>query len=228
MADIIPFRVATKFECPTGYQGYCVYIIASETNDLVKIGYTSDSIGRLKALQSGSASKLRIIRLVPGGKRVEGDFHKEFAERRAHGEWFHFLPEMMTFLSKESEEQDSRTPSVDAVENAKALAGMIVNMAEANSFGYAWSDVEAVAHSDDYYLVAEAKHRMRACRIETYLVAAFHELADDMIRENVDLTTEIICKIVTKYAEVMRPHYAQLHADREAEALAFVTEKLNF
>lgn len=97
--QVIPFSIERQDDRPKGHIGHCVYVIASNRNDLVKIGYTSDFGGRLKALQSGSAFKIRIIRLVAGGKKVERDFHVEFARCRAHGEWFRFVPEMMTYKS---------------------------------------------------------------------------------------------------------------------------------
>jgi hypothetical protein len=114
-AEIIPFQIKLSRELPKGYKGHCVYVIASDQNDLVKIGYTSDDLARVKALRTGNPARLRIIRLVPGGQKVERDFHVEFAQSRTHGEWFKFHPDMMTFQSKASQRQREKLqPGLDA------------------------------------------------------------------------------------------------------------------
>jgi hypothetical protein len=66
-----------------------VYFIRSPELGLVKIGYTAEPPhGRLKALQTGSPSRLEILGAVPATRETEARFHRRFAALRRHGEWF--------------------------------------------------------------------------------------------------------------------------------------------
>ena len=62
----------------------------------VKIGVTAKPESRAYALMQGSDTPLELVRTVEGGRRSEAWFHERFSEHRLHGEWFKFVPEMMT------------------------------------------------------------------------------------------------------------------------------------
>lgn len=228
-ADIIPFRIERQDDRPEGYLGHCVYIIASNQNDLVKIGYTNDFLGRLKALQIGSALKLRVIRLVAGGQRVERDFHAEFGCCRAHGEWFHFVPEMMAYQSSASVDHVDTLESRRSgdLENAEILGRSLAMMGSAGEFGYDIEDVRLVLRGGDDFATVEAAERMRRRRVDTYLKRAFHELVDEMATENVDYAAELLCDAIKRYAEIVRPYYAGLQEERRREAADWVNRALN-
>lgn len=71
-------------ESPGGW----VYFI-SDGNGNMKIGFTAaDPTERLRALQTGSAVKLRIEGVVHGSPEKERLLHRKFADRRREGEWF--------------------------------------------------------------------------------------------------------------------------------------------
>lgn len=71
-----------------------IYFIKS--SDSVKIGYSRDPAGRLKALQTASPLPLEIIRIMEGGLTTEAWLHEHFSSKRLRGEWFAFCPTMMT------------------------------------------------------------------------------------------------------------------------------------
>mgnify|MGYP003442241313 CR=1 FL=1 len=62
----------------------------------VKIGVTAKPESRAYSLSQGSDTPLELVRSVEGGRRAEAWFHEHFAEHRLYGEWFKFVPEMMT------------------------------------------------------------------------------------------------------------------------------------
>lgn len=62
----------------------------------VKIGYSRNVARRLSGLQVGQASPLRLIRTVDGGAATERWLHRRFSEHRLSGEWFRFVPEMLS------------------------------------------------------------------------------------------------------------------------------------
>lgn len=78
--------------------GWIYYIACSETTRL-KIGYTSGDVSkRLKALQTGSAGKLRLIAMHPGTQANERNIHNEFAHKRIHGEWFEMSEDLFGYV----------------------------------------------------------------------------------------------------------------------------------
>lgn len=73
-----------------------VYMIQAVDGGPVKIGLASLPTHRLSALQTSSAAKLKLLRLLDGGGDAEYDLHNRFAHLRIRGEWFTFVPEMLT------------------------------------------------------------------------------------------------------------------------------------
>lgn len=62
---------------------------------MVKIGFTDGETPeqRLKACQTGSPVKLKIIGFIPAGRRnTEAMLHRRFRKHRSHGEWFYLEP----------------------------------------------------------------------------------------------------------------------------------------
>jgi DNA-binding CsgD family transcriptional regulator len=62
----------------------------------VKIGVTANPEGRVFGMSSANDTPLELIRTVEGGRQAEAWLHARFADLRLHGEWFRFVPEMMT------------------------------------------------------------------------------------------------------------------------------------
>lgn len=78
--------------------GY-VYFIGGDDTALIKIGYASNVARRLRALQTGSPVRLKVLSRFPGSQRVEKSIHRRFRDYRTHGEWFSF-PDLQDALSR--------------------------------------------------------------------------------------------------------------------------------
>jgi hypothetical protein len=67
-----------------------VYYIHSPELGLVKIGFTSDAAKRLSQVRVHSPARLVMLAVEDGGKGVEAQRHRAFADLRVRGEWFRF------------------------------------------------------------------------------------------------------------------------------------------
>ena len=70
------------------------YFIQAGEGGLVKIGRARDVTARMRSLQTGSATRLKLLRVLYADH--ERDLHARFAPLRRHGEWFEFSPAMLT------------------------------------------------------------------------------------------------------------------------------------
>lgn len=69
-------------------RGY-VYFIACPETGRVKIGFTSKSPEeRLRNLQTGSPTELKLMCFQPGTRADEQHLHEILGDFRLHGEWF--------------------------------------------------------------------------------------------------------------------------------------------
>ena len=68
-------------------QGF-VYFIECGTSDRIKIGWALDPPKRLKQLQTGASTKLKLLAAFPGTVKDEKMLHWIYADRHWHGEWF--------------------------------------------------------------------------------------------------------------------------------------------
>lgn len=65
----------------------------------IKIGVTRDVGKRLSGLRTGSSTGLVLIRFIEGaGPKIERWLHRRFKDQRVQGEWFRFIPEMLTVI----------------------------------------------------------------------------------------------------------------------------------
>lgn len=64
-----------------------VYFIGSDRGP-VKIGTTVNLAARLKKLQTGNPTKLKVLVCIEGGADLEALYHARFEPHRLHGEWF--------------------------------------------------------------------------------------------------------------------------------------------
>jgi len=116
MASKYVFIVYTKFgtECggcfgcratPENHEvasyGWVYFLRAKDTGH-VKIGHSVHPYGRLSSLQTGNASLLNMLALMPGGRAVERGLHSLFAKDRVRpdGEWFHPSRALMAFIQE--------------------------------------------------------------------------------------------------------------------------------
>jgi len=73
-----------------------VYFIQAKSGGPIKIGKAANVRRRLKALQSASPEKLKIL----GATRVlsEPEVHRMFWKERIRGEWFEPSPALLRFI----------------------------------------------------------------------------------------------------------------------------------
>jgi len=67
-----------------------LYLIHATGTSLYKIGFSTNTANRLKALQAASASKLVLLAERPGTVQDERKLHNKLYRFRQHGEWFKF------------------------------------------------------------------------------------------------------------------------------------------
>ncbi len=65
-----------------------VYFLLDSVQKVVKVGYTANLDARFNNLQGGNVNSLKILVSVPGGKKLEREFHQRLAHLRLRGEWF--------------------------------------------------------------------------------------------------------------------------------------------
>jgi len=74
-----------------------VYFV--EGAGLIKIGFAADATRRFKAMLTGSPVPLSLLASMSGGPEVEAELHIQFAEWRAHGEWFRPSPKLLEIIA---------------------------------------------------------------------------------------------------------------------------------
>lgn len=67
-----------------------IYFIQEGKDGPVKVGYSSDPEARLRALQTGNSSRLRLRKVFEGGRQTEAEAHERLDDLRIRddGEWF--------------------------------------------------------------------------------------------------------------------------------------------
>ena len=87
------------------HQAYFVYFILNEDSNAIKIGLAKDTAKRLKALQTSSPAKLKLIKTMQvdglkAAQELEQSLHKQFHEIRLSGEWFRAESQLLEYLSQ--------------------------------------------------------------------------------------------------------------------------------
>lgn len=75
-----------------------VYFLQAVTGGPIKIGLAGSVEERVKAIQSCSPSRLRILAKANGDGRAETWLHRHFKDSRLHGEWFRPSSRLMLLI----------------------------------------------------------------------------------------------------------------------------------
>lgn len=78
---------------------YVYFIRREDDSGPVKIGTTNDPYKRLLTVQTGNPYKLKIIKIIKGGKNLEKTLHNKFGKFRMEGEWFKPNPILFKFIN---------------------------------------------------------------------------------------------------------------------------------
>ena len=85
-----------------------VYFLQAEDSSPIKIGTTWRLSRRLKQLNQGAATPLRVMAVAPGHSFAESRIHAAFASLRIQGEWFHPGPFLLHFIANECQQWDGK------------------------------------------------------------------------------------------------------------------------
>lgn len=93
-----------------------VYFLHAPAVNLVKIGTSFDPERRLQEVRLISPVEVRLIGVIRGDYKTEGDLHKRFEGLRARGEWFHATEALLSYAWRAAlaELWNEATPSVRA------------------------------------------------------------------------------------------------------------------
>ena len=75
-----------------------VYFLLDTVQKVVKIGVAANLEARFNNLQGGNVNPLRILVSVPGGRKLERQFHQRLTHLRLRGEWFKDCPELRKLI----------------------------------------------------------------------------------------------------------------------------------
>jgi hypothetical protein len=64
----------------------------------IKIGTSANIPQRYRSIQANCPFSLRVVALMGGGRDVEAQMHRRFAQFRMHGEWFMPEPELLAHV----------------------------------------------------------------------------------------------------------------------------------
>jgi hypothetical protein len=87
------------------HQAHFIYFILNEDSNAIKIGRAKDLAKRMKALQTSSPAKLKLIKSVQveGVKEaheLEQSLHRQFYEIRLAGEWFKAEANLLEYINQ--------------------------------------------------------------------------------------------------------------------------------
>lgn len=82
-----------------------IYVLSDNT--ALKIGYTSNLSSRIKQLQTGNSSVLRLLYLKEGDKSLESHLHSVLSDYHFRGEWFNNDPKIHEVINKLPDYSDS-------------------------------------------------------------------------------------------------------------------------
>lgn len=66
----------------------------------LKIGFAKNVDTRIKALQTGCPDRIEVLGTMPGDRREEQAYHRQFAHLREVGEWFRLEGDLIDFVTE--------------------------------------------------------------------------------------------------------------------------------
>lgn len=77
-----------------------VYFILAVQLAAIKIGVTTDLLKRVAALQHACPDELRVLFVLPGGRKEEQAWHERFRAQHIRGEWFRFEADLFEYVTQ--------------------------------------------------------------------------------------------------------------------------------
>lgn len=66
----------------------CVYVVEAISLDRMKVGWTRSPIRRLQQIQLHCPVPIRLLAIIPGGRKVESIMHWQVRDLQVVSEWF--------------------------------------------------------------------------------------------------------------------------------------------
>ena len=101
------YEAAASGLCVVSDPPGCMVYFFRQAN-LVKIGFSTKPADRLSALRTASAKHIAWEYSTPGGRALESELHRKFAEFRVKREWFLFAPEIREWIANDHEARQAR------------------------------------------------------------------------------------------------------------------------
>jgi hypothetical protein len=87
------------------------YVIQAGDEPFVKLGFSENVKSRLVGLQTASFIKLRLLRVIDGGRATERWLHQAYDHLWVEREWFRFDPSMLEIVPPIDLQETSDAPS---------------------------------------------------------------------------------------------------------------------
>lgn len=76
------------------------FVSPAQKQDLIKIGYTTNLVARLRSLRTSSPDELQIHLVIPGSREGEQDLHRQFSSSHVRREWFKRTKAIDDFIAR--------------------------------------------------------------------------------------------------------------------------------
>ena len=148
-----------------------VYFITCRTTGMVKIGCALDPFERLKGLQTGSPTKLKIEALLKGSMKREKELHTLLAKHRVRGEWFRICPAIEAIIKEVAkptrvkllaEKRGGKIDLWEMNEERKAKPQPTVRLPRGIGFPDPLPAPKVTAHFDERLLSRDVRKRIAA------------------------------------------------------------------
>lgn len=81
-------------------QSVIYFVSAVQNQDLIKIGYTTNLVARLRSLRTSSPDELQIHLVITGSRQDEQNLHRQFASSHVRREWFKRAKAIDDFIAR--------------------------------------------------------------------------------------------------------------------------------
>lgn len=75
-----------------------VYFLHAINSNTVKVGYTTNLLGRVRAIQLANPETIKLIGSVPGSFHSERAYHQAIWPHHVKGEWFYYNDKVVVFI----------------------------------------------------------------------------------------------------------------------------------
>lgn len=76
-----------------------VYVLLDPETQEIKIGQTKDLSTRIKQIETDLGRQVMVLAVIEDVMPLEQILHLQFAHLNAHGDWFHYDPEIVGFVN---------------------------------------------------------------------------------------------------------------------------------